>query len=95
MKPVVTNIVLDSQKPVNPILGKTVSVPQKKILRISRILSTILSSSIPVLSIIALHFIESTGKRLAAIACFTVAFSLALEVFTTARAIDVFTAAAA
>jgi hypothetical protein len=57
--------------------------------------SIILSSLLPVLAIIALYSIKSTGLRLGIIALFTAAFSLALVLVTNASRAENFAATAA
>ena len=66
-----------------------------KLLRIADVLSTIISSALPIASIIALNFIDRMIIRLVAIALFTMAFSLILTIVTSARRIEVFAATAA
>ena len=59
------------------------------------LLSTFLASLLPVLSIVALYLVESMPKRLAIVAVFTSAFSVALALVTTARRVENFAATAA
>lgn len=66
-----------------------------KLLRIADVLSTIISSSLPIASIIALNFIDRMIIRLVAIALFTMTFSLILTIVTSARRIEIFAATAA
>ena len=61
-----------------------------KLQRCSSIISTILSSLLPVLSIIVLYQINSMALRLGLIAIFTVVFSLSLALVTSARSVDIF-----
>ena len=66
-----------------------------KLLRIADVLSTIISSALPIASIIALNFIDRMIIRLVAIALFTMTFSLILTIVTSARRIEIFAATAA
>ena len=66
-----------------------------KLLRIADIISSIISSALPVASIIALNFIDNMIIRLVAIALFTITFSLILTIVTSAGRIEIFTATAA
>ena len=66
-----------------------------KLLRIADVLSTIISSALPIASIIALNFIDRMIIRLVAIALFTMTFSLILTIVTNARRIEIFAATAA
>lgn len=66
-----------------------------KLLRIADVLSTIIASTLPIASIIALNFIDRMIIRLVAIALFTMTFSLILTIVTSARRIEIFAATAA
>ena len=66
-----------------------------KLLRIADVLSTIISSALPIASIIALNFIDRMIIRLVAIALFTMTFSLILTIVTHARRVEIFAATAA
>lgn len=66
-----------------------------KLLRIADVLSTIISSALPIASIIALNFIDRMIIRLVAIALFTMTFSLILTIVTNAQRIEIFAATAA
>ena len=66
-----------------------------KLLRIADVLSTIISSALPIASIIALDFIDRMIIRLVAIALFTMTFSLILTIVTNARRVEIFAATAA
>lgn len=61
----------------------------------ANIISIVLSSVLPVLSIAVLYIVHSMAARLGLIALFTAAFSLSVAVLTKARRVDVFTATAA
>ena len=66
-----------------------------RLLRIADVLSTIVSSALPIAAIIALNFIDRMIIRLVAIALFTMTFSLILTIVTSARRIEIFAATAA
>jgi hypothetical protein len=59
------------------------------------VLSTFLASLLPVLSIVILYLVESMPERLAIVAVFTSAFSVALALVTTATRVENFAATAA
>jgi hypothetical protein len=52
------------------------------------------ASTLPVLAIVILYFVQSMGRRLAAIAVFTSLFSAAVGVCSTSRGIEIFAATA-
>jgi hypothetical protein len=62
---------------------------------IMNILSTMLSSLLPVTAIVVLYLVQNTARRLAIIAGFTASFSLLLTVMTTATRSENFAATAA
>lgn len=62
---------------------------------IMNILSTVLSSLLPVVAIVVLYLVQSTARRLAIIAGFTAAFSFLLTIITTAKRSENFAATAA
>jgi len=66
-----------------------------KVLRVANTLSTLISSALPITSIIALNYIIRMIIRLLVIALFTMAFSLILSLVTNARRVEVFAATAA
>lgn len=66
-----------------------------KLLRIANLVATVLSSAIPIASIVALNYIHRMIIRLVVIALFTMTFSLILSLVTSARRIEVFAATAA
>lgn len=51
----------------------------------SSVLSTALSSLLPIVSIIVLYLVESVPKRLGIVAIFTAVFPLTLTIITTAK----------
>jgi hypothetical protein len=59
------------------------------------VISTVLASLLPVVSIVVLYLVDSMPKRLGIVAGFTAAFSIALALFTRARRVDIFAATAA
>lgn len=61
----------------------------------ANIISILLSSVLPVLSIAVLYVVHNMPARLGLVALFTAAFSLSVAMLTKARRIDVFTATAA
>lgn len=66
-----------------------------KVLRIANILSTLISSALPVASIIALNYINRMIIRLVVVVLFTMTFSLVLSLMTNARRVEVFAATTA
>lgn len=58
-------------------------------------ISTILSSVVPTMSIVALYFIQGPLARIAAIVVFSLLFSVILTVIAQAKRIDCFSATAA
>ena len=66
-----------------------------KLLQLADILSTLISSALPIGSIIALYYINTMIVRLVVIAVFTMTFSMVLSLMTSARKVDVFAATAA
>ncbi|KAK4692568.1 hypothetical protein P7C71_g4665, partial [Lecanoromycetidae sp. Uapishka_2] len=67
----------------------------KKVLRIANIISTVISSALPIASIAALNSITRTVVQLVVIAAFTMSFSLILTLMTNARRVENFAATAA
>lgn len=65
------------------------------LLRIADVLSTIISSALPIAAIITLNFIDRMIIRLVAIALFTMTVSLILTIVTNARRVEIFAATAA
>ncbi|MCJ1351511.1 MAG: hypothetical protein MMC33_001495 [Icmadophila ericetorum] len=68
---------------------------ETKILKMADNISTAIASLFPVVSTIALYYIQSTVARLLVLAGFLVLFALSLSLFTNARRIEVFGATAA
>lgn len=63
--------------------------------RVTAMITIAVASILPTASIFALYFIPTTMFRLAFISIFSFIFTLALQIFTTARKIEIFTAAVA
>jgi hypothetical protein len=61
----------------------------------ANIISIVLSSVLPVLSIVVLYLIHNMPTRLGLVALFTALFSLSVAILTKAKRVDVFTATAA
>lgn len=61
----------------------------------AEILSTAMSSLLPVAAIVVLYLVQNTAKRLAVIAVFTVAFSVGLAIMAAASRSENFAATAA
>ena len=66
-----------------------------KLLRVANLLSTLISSALPVGSILALNYIDRMIIRLVVIGIFTMIFSLVLSLITNARKVEVFAATTA
>jgi hypothetical protein len=59
------------------------------------VLGTVISSLFPVVSIVALYFVNAMPARLGIVAAFTAVFSLCLALMTRARRVEVFAATTA
>jgi hypothetical protein len=59
------------------------------------VLGTVISSLFPVVSIVALYFVNAVPARLGIVAAFTAVFSLCLALMTRARRVEVFAATTA
>jgi VIT1/CCC1 family predicted Fe2+/Mn2+ transporter len=70
------------------------SYDESKINLCSQIFTTIISSILPVLTILVLYIIHSTYWRIAASIVFTALFSAFLAIFSTARRVEIFAATA-
>ncbi|KAK4502700.1 hypothetical protein PRZ48_006126 [Zasmidium cellare] len=62
----------------------------ESLLRLNTIAISVVSSAMPVVSIIALYYIKSTIQRIGALVAFTTLFALALATFTNARRLEIF-----
>ncbi|KAF2475953.1 uncharacterized protein BDR25DRAFT_253591 [Lindgomyces ingoldianus] len=63
--------------------------------RLARVMTVILSTLLPSIAVLGLYYVRSLPAHLGAVVGFSAMFSLALEVFTNSRPIEVFTATAA
>ena len=63
--------------------------------RVVRVLTTVVASLLPMVSVVVLFIVTSDAVRLGMIAVFSALFSLSLVVMTTARAVEIFVATAA
>jgi hypothetical protein len=59
------------------------------------VVGTVISSLFPVVSIVALYFVDKMPARLGLVAAFTAVFSLCLALMTTARRVEIFAATTA
>lgn len=66
-----------------------------KVLRVASIMTTLISSALPIASIIALNYIDGVIIRLVVVALFTMAFSLVISLMTNAKRVEIFAATAA
>jgi YD repeat-containing protein len=62
---------------------------------IAEVLSIVVSTLLPTISMFALYYIENTTLRLVFILCFSAVFTASLAVFTNARRIEIFAAVVA
>jgi hypothetical protein len=62
---------------------------------VANILGTLISSLIPIGSIIVLYFVSDMPARLAVVSLFTAVFSVALSLVTSATRVEIFAATAA
>ena len=65
------------------------------LLRVTRLLTTVVASVLPVVAIVVLYNVTSMAARLAIVAAFTITLSICLFGFTGARGGDIFAATAA
>ena len=85
-----------NKKPVDEApLSRTCYYSSSHLLAIIDILGVVISSLLPISSIVALYFVPRTLQRLGIVAGFTAAFSICLKILTEARRIDIFAATAA
>jgi hypothetical protein len=75
-------------------LRNSVVYEDHKAFKLFKAVATLAASMLPVVGIIVLHQIGSMSTRLAVIAAFTAAFSLCLNLITTATVKDIFQATA-
>lgn len=81
-------------KKTHPRFGMVIS-DDRNALAVTRLISSVFASLLPVASIVALYSVQLMVARLAIIAAFCLVFSLSLLVLTTARVSEVFAATAA
>lgn len=65
---------------------------EKRLNRATEVVSIVVSSLLPTLSIFALYYIDDATYRLAFILCFSALFAGSLAIFTAAKRIEIFTA---
>ena len=73
-------------------LSTTYEYSDKRLNRATEVVSIVVSSLLPTLSIFALHYIDDSTYRLAFILCFSAVFASCLAIFTAAKRIEIFTA---
>lgn len=66
----------------------------ERISRASKIIASVLSATVPTITVLVLYFIKRMIVRIGLVIVFTALFSLALGVFTEAKKQDIFTATA-
>ena len=62
---------------------------------LARLASVVMSTLFPFVAILVLYYIHNTSIRLIMVFCFSLTFSLALVMFTTAKSVEIFAATAA
>jgi len=67
----------------------------KVVLRVIYVIGTVSSSLTPIISIVALYFVQSMALRLGLVCVFTLLFSLSLALATKSRRIEIFAATSA
>jgi hypothetical protein len=82
------------QKTIDPDSG-ILHYSEERLLKFNNILISVISATLPIVSIVALYFIETVGGRIGAMAGFTIAFALVLAVFTNARRLEIAASTAA
>ncbi|KAK0658714.1 hypothetical protein QBC41DRAFT_308131 [Cercophora samala] len=70
------------------------SYSSSRISQASSLITTVLASILPVLTILVLNTLESTNARIAVTAAFTALFALVIAVFSDAKRIEIFAATA-
>jgi hypothetical protein len=66
-----------------------------RLIAMIEVISTVISSLLPISSIIILYFVTSQPARLGIILGYTAMFSIALAIFTKARRVEIFAATSA
>ena len=82
------------QQPIRDV-GEMAHYSQRKVLRVARVVAMMTSSLLPIGAIFALNYVHPLWRRLALVAGFSAAFSLALGLLTRADIAPVFAASAA
>ena len=72
-----------------------IRVSDSKLLRTADLITTVISSVLPIASVIILYFVHSKLARLGVVAGFTALFSLTLGTMTASRRVEIFAATAA
>jgi hypothetical protein len=70
-------------------------IHEKTVHSFTAMIATMLSSLLPIVSIVVLYFVHSSPSRLGIIAGFTAVFSLAISLVTNATRVENFAATAA
>ena len=70
--------------------GGAVFYSNDALVRFNTVLISVLSATLPVLSIVALYFIQTTLKRIGAVVAFTIVFAFTLAMCTEARRLEIF-----
>ena len=68
---------------------------ESSVIVVTNIIGTVLSSLLPIISIIVLYLVEETLTRLDIMVVFTTLFSATLTIFTAARRVEIFASTAA
>lgn len=82
------------QKTIDPDSG-VLHYSEERLLRFNNILISVISAIMPIISIVALYFINSVGGRIGAMAGFTTVFALVLATCTNARRLEIAASTAA
>ncbi|KAK4199459.1 hypothetical protein QBC40DRAFT_254963, partial [Triangularia verruculosa] len=71
-----------------------VSYSSSRISKASSLITTVLASTLPVLTILVLHRLDNTDVRIGVTAVFTAVFALAIALFSDAKRVEIFAATA-
>jgi len=82
------------RKTINPDDG-TMHYSQEGLLKFNNILISVIGAAMPIISIVALYFIQTEGGRIGAMAGFTILFALVLATCTNARRLEIAASTAA
>ncbi|KAH7381374.1 hypothetical protein DE146DRAFT_793337 [Phaeosphaeria sp. MPI-PUGE-AT-0046c] len=80
--------------PSSGMYANTIHYSDSTLTKLGEVLGTMCASTLPVLAIVTLYYVQSMGRRLAAIAVFTSIFSAVLGIFSNGRRIEIFAATA-